>query len=900
MPPSTSSSIRGTTGHTTTRRRPATSFASLRGALVPSSPEARVRQVLAVPLPRRPLFPGVLTPVTVDNPRLVERLLDLKRDGGQAYVGAFLRRDGDAVAASAAADAATAGGVLSTDDLHPVGTLASVHTLAAGDGGAQLLLLGHRRVRSTRVIEADPLTLAITHLRDGHHDPDADELRATAMETVATLKELLTLHPLYNEQLKSFASLGGDFHDAGRLAEIGASLTSAPGADLQAVLEETDVPARAAAALLLLKKEVDLCRLQADIGRRVEEKISKDQRRYFLMEQLKSIKKELGLEKDDKAALAGKFRERLAERGGKVPPAVAAVIEDELAKLATLEPASSEFNVTRTYLDWLTALPWGEASVEKLDVDAARTILDADHHGLADVKDRVLEFIAVGALRGGTAGKILCLVGPPGVGKTSVGRSIARALGRAYYRFSVGGLGDVAEIKGHRRTYVGAMPGKVVQCLKSVGVEDPLLLIDEIDKLGRGHSGDPASALLELLDPEQNSGFVDHYLDVPLDLSRVLFVCTANSLDTIPGPLLDRMEVIRIPGYIASEKVAIARGYLEPAARRDAGVPDGAVVLDDGAVKSLVDDYCREAGVRNLKNTIDKVYRKAARKLVESGCVSLPPVGGGGAEKKSGDGGAADTTPAAATYTGPPITVTASDLPDYVGAPPFASDKLYDDGGPRPAGVVAGLAWTPLGGAALFVEAAVAERAPGKGSLTATGALGDVMKESATIAHTVARARFAALVGGGAGALPGLDHTSATALAAAAANDPSFFTDAAIHVHVPAGATPKDGPSAGVTLTTALLSLALGTPAAPDLAMTGEVTLTGRLLPVGGIKEKVIAAKRAGVARVALPEANRRDWDELAADVKEGIVPSFHTVYDTVFAAAFGGGGEEVEAAAAG
>lgn len=854
-----------------------------------------MRQVLAVPLPRRPLFPGVLTPVTVDNPRLIEKLLDLKRDGGQAYVGAFLRRDGDAVASATAADTPSPGTPLSPDDLHTVGTLASVHTLASGDGGAQLLLLGHRRMRATRVAEADPLSLSITHLRDTDHDPDADELRATAMETVATLKELLTLHPLYNEQLKSFASLGGDFHDAGRLADVGASLTSAPGADLQTVLEEADVPARAAAALLLLKKEVDLCRLQADIGRRVEEKISKDQRRYFLMEQLKSIKKELGLEIDDKAALASKFRDRLAPRGDRVPPAVTAVIDDELAKLATLEPASSEFNVTRTYLDWLTALPWGEASVEKLDVDAARSILDTDHYGLADVKDRVLEFIAVGALRGGTAGKILCLVGPPGVGKTSVGRSIARALGRAYYRFSVGGLGDVAEIKGHRRTYVGAMPGKVVQCLKTVGVEDPLLLIDEIDKLGRGHSGDPASALLELLDPEQNAGFVDHYLDVPLDLSRVLFVCTANTLDTIPGPLLDRMEVIRIPGYIASEKVAIARGYLEPTARKDAGVPEGAVTLDDSAVASLVEDYCREAGVRNLKNTIDKVYRKAARKLVESGAVTLPPVGvKRRVEKKEGESGESDAD-AVATYAGPPITVTAEDLVDYVGAPPFASDKLYDGGGPRPAGVVAGLAWTPLGGAALFVEAALAERAPGKGGLTATGALGDVMKESATIAHTVARARHAALAKGDATATAGLDSSTASTLTYAAATDPAFFTDAAVHVHVPAGATPKDGPSAGVTLTTALLSLAMGVPAAADLAMTGEVTLTGRLLPVGGIKEKVIAAKRAGVARVALPAANKRDWDELAADVREGLTPSFHVAYDTVFAAAFGvGGGEAV------
>lgn len=484
-------------------------------ALVPSRPEARYRDVLAVPLTRRPLFPGVLMPVTVDDPRLVAALRQAVAEsraagGGQPYVGAFLRRESSAAAgagATASAEGAMApsttaplldlrtseGGSSSpssaaADDLHEVGTFAQIHTLALssssgleegeGAGSAQLLLLGHRRLRRTGVVanaaeaaaaaEAgsgassapsspapSPLRVTVEHLRDEPHDPDADELRATAMEAVATLKELLTMHPLYNEQLKSFAALGGDFHDPGRLADVAASLCSAPGEELQrSVLEELRVPERAAAALLLLKKEAELCRLQADIGRRVEEKISKDQRKYFLTEQLRSIKKELGLEKDDKAALVQRFRERLAatERrrgggaegegsgaGGSIPAEARRVINEELAKLQALEPSSSEFGVTRNYLEWLTAMPWGVATVETLDVGRARETLDRDHYGLKDVKARVLEFIAVGALRGGTAGKILCLAGPPGVGKTSVGRSIANALGRKYYRFSVGG-----------------------------------------------------------------------------------------------------------------------------------------------------------------------------------------------------------------------------------------------------------------------------------------------------------------------------------------------------------------------------------------------------------------------------------------------------------------------------
>ncbi|KAK9814015.1 hypothetical protein WJX73_009263 [Symbiochloris irregularis] len=521
--------------------------ASEENALVPSSPESRFREVLAVPLTRRPLFPGSIMPVPLSDPKMLEELKDMRRKGGQMY-------------------------------------------------GMQLLLFGHRRLKRVRTVDNSPLRVAVEHLSEPKERPDDDILRATQIQLVSTLRDLVQLHPLYSEQLRAFAGFGGDFENVARLADVCASLTSAEGEHLQKVLEELDATERANAALLLLKKEVELCKLQADIGRRVEEKISKDQRRYFLQEQLKSIKKELGLEQDDKSALVEKFRDRLKPLEGQIPEDAAKVIEEELGKLAGLEASSSEFNVTRNYLEWLTSLPWGLSSPERLDLGHAQQVLNEDHYGLEDVKDRILEFIAVGKLRGSTHGKILCLVGPPGVGKTSVGRSIARALDRKYFRFSVGGLSDTAEIKGHRRTYVGAMPGKMVQCLKSTGTSNPLVLIDEVDKLSRGYQGDPASALLELLDPEQNKSFVDHYLDVPVDLSKVLFMCTANVLDTIPGPLLDRMEVLRISGYTAHEKEHIARQYLQPQAASEAGLPRDAVQITDPAMTELITEYCREAG----------------------------------------------------------------------------------------------------------------------------------------------------------------------------------------------------------------------------------------------------------------------------------------------------------------
>ena len=894
---------------------PEAAGARAKAAPPPASTEAEFRQVAVVPLARRPLLPGVLMPVPVKDPKIIEAVKEA-RAHGQAYVGAFLRRSAaadalppEAAAAAAAGDEAgegpeaegeaaarpapdAGGDAVREEDLYDVGTFAQVHhVIPNDDGGAQLLLMGHRRLKKVGIMGEDPLRFLVQNLKDDEYDREDDVVKATSMEVISTIKDLLRLNPLHKEQMQYFAQHNQDLHDPSKLADLGATLSTAEEGRLQEVLEETDVVERLDQTLLLLKKELELSKLQADIGKRVEEKISENQRRYFLMEQLKSIKKELGMEKDDKSAVLEKFREAFEPVRELAPPEAVKVIEEEMRKLSNLETSSSEFNVTRNYLDWLTSLPWGQHSEEILDIERAQGVLDEDHHGLDDVKERILEFIAVARLAGSTQGKILCLSGPPGVGKTSIGKSIAKALNREYFRFSVGGLGDVAEIKGHRRTYVGAMPGKMVQCLKKTKTSNPLVLIDEIDKLGRGNTGDPASALLELLDPEQNGAFVDHYLDVPLDLSKVLFVCTANVVEAIPGPLLDRMEVIRLSGYIADEKKAIARNYLEPEARAGAGVPEDASVLTDGAVDALIDAYCREAGVRNLKKHLEKVFRKVALELVRreqrrAGGEEEEEEEEAEAEEEEGAGGAGEEEGAPAAGAAPegeapgaagePITISAETLPDYVGQPAFSNEKIWDA---TPTGVVMGLAWTAMGGSTLYIEGHVVHAAEGKGGIETTGQLGDVMRESARIAHSFARGFY--------------EREVAPAREPAADAAPArFFEDARIHVHVPAGATPKDGPSAGVTMVTSLLSLALGRPVKPDLAMTGEVTLTGRVLPVGGIKEKTIAARRSGVTTVVFPEANRKDYLELDAKITEGLEAHFVDEYAEVFRLAFEGEGE--------
>ncbi|KAI4835467.1 lon protease-like protein [Aureobasidium sp. EXF-8845] len=599
------------------------------------------------------------------------------------------------------------------------------------------------------------------------------------------------------------------------------------------------------------------------------------------MEQMKGIKRELGLESDGKDKLLEGFKEKATKLA--MPDPVKKVFDEEINKLAHLEPAASEFNVTRNYLDWLTQIPWGKRSAETFGIKNAMKVLDEDHHGLKDVKDRILEFIAVGKLRGTVEGKILCMVGPPGVGKTSIGKSIARALNRQYYRFSVGGLTDVAEIKGHRRTYVGALPGRIIQALKKCQTENPLILIDEVDKIGRGHQGDPSSALLELLDPEQNNSFLDHYMDVPVDLSKVLFVCTANMTDTIPRPLLDRMEMIELSGYVADEKMAIAERYLSPTAKDLAGLKDVDVEIEKEAIAELINKYCRESGVRNLKKQIEKVYRKSALKIIQDlGEDAFPEEKALTPEGKEAQAAAAkdtsdpketpsdiekETTETPRVALSVPssvnVRVTKDNLKDYVGPPVFTADRLYET---TPPGVAMGLAWTSMGGAALYVETILesALSAQSRPSLERTGNLKAVMKESTSIAYSFAKGFLA-------NRFP----------------DNKFFEHARVHMHCPEGAVQKDGPSAGITMACSLISLALGKSLEQTVAMTGELTVTGKVLRIGGLREKTVAARRAGAKMVIFPKDNLSDWLELPQNIKEGIeghpVGWYNEVFDLVF-----------------
>ncbi|MEE8243794.1 MAG: endopeptidase La, partial [Pseudomonadales bacterium] len=590
------------------------------------------------------------------------------------------------------------------------------------------------------------------------------------------------------------------------------------------VLETISLQPRLERVVELLHREVQIAQAQMEIRQHVEEAIQGHQRETFLRQQLKFIQQELGITKDDKTAEIDEFRGRL--EGKSVPETAQQRIDDELTKLSLLELGSAEYGVTRNYLEWLTAVPWGTYTKDTNDLAIAKQRLAKDHEGLDDVKARIIEFLALGIMKGDVSGSIICLAGPPGVGKTSLGRSIAAALNRKFYRFSVGGMRDEAEIKGHRRTYIGAMPGKLIQALKDTGVANPVIMLDEIDKIGASYQGDPASALLEVLDPEQNSNFHDHYLDVDFDLSKVLFICTANQLDTIPAPLLDRMEVIRLSGYLDVEKLAIARKHLWPRQLARAGLRKrGDIKIDTPALKTIIEGYSREAGVRRLDKALAAIVRKCIIKLLE------------GAKK--------------------PIAVGKSDVSEYLGLPIYEKEPLQQG-----VGVVTGLAWTALGGATLPVEATrVHSRQAG---LRITGQLGDVMQESANIAYSYL--------------LANREHLQL---------DEEFCDRAFIHLHVPAGATPKDGPSAGITIATALLSLAKGKQPRLNAAMTGELTLTGKVYPVGGIREKLLAAKRQKIKRVILPAANQRDYDEVPEHIRQGIKVHFVDTFEDVVALVF-------------
>ncbi len=759
-----------------------------------------------IPLRPRPAFPGIMIPLVLNGPGQVATLHQAMEHQSQA-LGLVMVRDLDAE-----------DGV---DNLHQVGVAAKiVKVLHSEKNTAHVLVNSLERFSLEEVGERGMTLYARVRYHIATEMSVNPELRAYSMAILSTLKELVQINPLYSEEIKLFLNRSS-LEDPGRLADFAANLTSADGQQLQEILATIDVRKRIDKVLVLLKKELEVSRLQTKISKQIEEKISAQQREFFLREQLKAIKHELGLEKEGKDTEIEKFQKRLKKL--KLNEEAERAVADEMEKLQLIEPTSPEYNVSRNYLDWLTILPWGVFSKDSYSIARARRVLDRDHYGLKDVKERILEFIAVGKMKGDISGSILCLVGPPGVGKTSIGHSIADALGRKFFRFSLGGMRDEAEIKGHRRTYIGAMPGKFVQAMKTAGTANPVLMLDEIDKIGASFQGDPASALLEVLDPEQNGAFRDHYLDVPFDLSNVLFIATANQLDTIPRPLLDRMEVIRLSGYILEEKLEIAKRYLIPKALKNHGLDTRQVTIHKAALKLIIDGYARESGVRGLENQIKKIMRRAAMAFAESENL-----------KK--------------------VTIRKGDVEHYLEKPIFSADEIFE-GVP---GVVTGLAWTSLGGATLQIEAA-ATLAKTKG-FKQTGQLGNVMVESSEIAYSYISANIAEFGG-----------------------DPEFFDQHFVHLHVPAGATPKDGPSAGITMASALLTMATGKTVRKGVGMTGELTLTGRVLPIGGIKEKTIAARRAGLKILIFPAENEKDFLELPDYLKEGLEVHFAREYRDVY-----------------
>ena len=770
---------------------------------------SRPRRMYVLPVSNRPFFPAQVQPVMVNQDPWQETL---KRVG---------ETDHKVLGVCFVDEPETETGVPASDELETMGCAVRVHHAQSEGGKVQFIAQGLQRFRIVQWLRRRPPYLVEVEYPEEPEEP-ADELKAYTLAIISAIKELLRTNPLYGEEVKQYLSRFGP-DDSSPLADFGASMTSAPGRELQDVLNTVPLLRRMEKVLLLMRKEQEVARLQSEINEEVNEKVQKHQREFFLREQMKVIQRELGIAKDDKTADVERFEERMAELDP--PEAVQERFTDEIEKLQVLEQGSPEYGVTRNYLDWLTLVPWGVHSEDHFDLAEARRILDRDHDGLDDVKDRIVEFLAEGTFKGEVSGSILLLVGPPGVGKTSIGRSVADALGREFYRFSVGGMRDEAEIKGHRRTYIGAMPGKFVQALKDSKVANPVIMLDEIDKIGSSFQGDPASALLETLDPEQNKEFLDHYLDVRMDLSKVLFICTANQLDTIPRPLLDRMDTIRLSGYIGEEKLAIAKHHLLPRLLKRAGLLKKQLNITDAAIRQIIEGYAREAGVRNLEKLLHKVIRKGIVKLLENPDQS--------------------------------VRVGVSDLPHYLGQPAFKKEKSL-----KGTGVVTGLAWTAMGGATLSIEASRVHTS--QRGFKLTGQLGDVMKESAEIAYSFVSSNLKRYKG-----------------------DPTFFDKSFVHLHVPEGATPKDGPSAGVTMATALLSIARKEAPQQNIAMTGELTLTGQVLPVGGIREKVIAARRQKISNLILPEANRGDYDELPAYLKEGLSVNFAKHYNDVFQVCF-------------
>jgi len=737
-----------------------------------------------LPLRDTVLFPNSYMPLAVARASSVQ-LIDDAISSGQ-LIGVFTQRDASVEAPQ-------------QEDLYGVGTASHIHKMfKLPDGSLRLIVQGLERLTLDQVTKTQPyLQARVRAAIEATSDADRLEIDALLRNIKTTFQQVVSLSPLLSNDLQTLAD---NIAEPGRLADfIASSLTTVTTAVKQEVLETLDVRTRMDGLHRILIEEFEVLELGSKIQSQVQSEVGKNQREYFLREQMKAIQKELG-ESDDQAKEVEELQQKIDAAG--MPDAVKKEAQRELDRLSKMPVAAAEYTVSRTYLDWLVTLPWQKRTEEVIDLPASKAVLDADHTGLAKAKDRILEFLAVRKLNPDVKGPILCFVGPPGVGKTSLARSIARSLSRKFVRVSLGGMRDEAEIRGHRRTYIGALPGQVVQGLRRAESKNPVFILDEIDKLGSDFRGDPAAALLEVLDPEQNSTFRDHYLDVPFDLSEVLFITTANVLDPVPPALRDRMEVLEIPGYTEEEKLAIAREHLVGKQVRNHGLTPEQLEITDSALSAIIHGYTREAGVRNLEREIGAVCRKAARRRAEG---SLDP-----------------------------LVVTPGIVTKMLGAPTFLDEEMEER--TKEPGVAIGLAWTPAGGDVLFVEAS---RMAGAGTLTLTGHLGDVMKESARAALSWFRVH-----------------------AAAYGAEPDFFKSAEIHLHVPSGAIPKDGPSAGVTIATALASELTGRPVRGDIAMTGEITLSGRVLPVGGVKEKVLAARRGGIREVILPRQNKKNVDE--------------------------------------
>ena len=761
-----------------------------------------------VPITGRPHLPAQVQPLVVSKKRWEETLAKSAKEN-QGLLGLVYFSE-------------VKGKYVYKEDFPEIGCVVRMLNPQEVDGNLQFIAQGLERFKIKKFLsDKPPFVAEVAYFPESNEDED--KVKAYAISIISNIRQLLSLNPLYSEELKQYLNRFSPDQPS-PLTDFAAGITTASGDDLQDILETESILDRMKKVMLLLKKEIEIAKLQTKIQKDINSKVDDNKRKFFLKEQLKAIQKELGIQKDDKTSDVDKFKARFEELDP--PEHVIKRFAEEIEKLSVLETGSSEYGVTRNYLDWVTSFPWGVYSEDNIDIKRAEKVLDRDHAGLSDVKDRIIEFFAAGVYKKDISGSIILFVGPPGVGKTSIGKSIAEALGRKFYRFSLGGMRDEAEIKGHRRTYVGALPGKLVQALKDTAVANPVIMLDEVDKIGISYQGDPASALLEVLDPEQNSAFLDHYLDLRIDLSKVLFICTANTLDTIPPPLLDRMDRINLSGYITSEKLEIARKHLWPKLLKRNKLNASTITITDPTIRHLIEGYAREAGVRNLEKSLNKIIRKSIVKILKE-------------DKEK-------------------IQINIKSLEDLLGPPIFTQEKQMTG-----VGIATGLAWTAMGGATLSIEAV---KVHGKSAgFKLTGKLGDVMQESASIA---------------------LSHVRSSSKRYGISDD--FFDEAFIHIHVPEGATPKDGPSAGITIATAIVSLASGRQIKRPLAMTGELTLTGDVLPVGGIKEKIIAARRVGIKEIILPHGGISDFKKLPEHIKEGIEFHFVKKYKEIYKIVFG------------